>query len=295
MVLPTLTPQGYVWPTPVGSGTVVNPNLGQISALFWNNNSIYHALQAHVVKRMSHGIQIAGSYTWSKGIDDGSSTLAGDSLANAIGSGPWFNPRLTRGPSDFDITHNLVINYTWMIPTPSSLSGVAHWITGGWQLGGIYQASTGEPFSALVGGDPLGVNNGIIFDYPDRLRGAGCGSLVNSGDPINYIRTQCFAFPNPSNRLGNAGRNILRGPGLSNFDFSVFKNNKITEKLNAQFRVEAFNILNHTNFAPPLKNNTQNSACCVIFDQTGNVISTGALDSTSTTSRQIQFGLKFTW
>ncbi|HWY70266.1 MAG TPA: carboxypeptidase regulatory-like domain-containing protein [Terriglobales bacterium] len=298
MVLPTLTPQGYVWPSPVGSGKVLNPSLGQISALFWNNNSIYHSLQVRLSKRMAHGFQIGGSYTWSKSIDDGSSTLAGDALANAIGSPPFFDVRLTRGVSDFDITHNAVINYTWIIPAPSAFSGLAHWLTDGWQLGGIYQASTGEPFSALVGGDPLGVNNGIIFDYPDRIRGSGCDSLTNSGDPINYVRTQCFQFPNPTNRLGNAGRNILRGPGLSAFDFSVFKNNhirRISEQFNVQFRVEAFNILNHSNFAPPLKNNAQNSACCVFFDQSGNVISSGKLDSTSTTSRQLQFALKLTW
>lgn len=295
MVLPTLTSQGYVWPTPVGSGTVINPKLGQISALFWDNSSIYHALQLRVAKRMGHGFQIGGSYTWSKSIDDGSSTLAGDALANAIGSPPFFAPSLTRGPSDFDITHNVVINYTWLVPSPAAPSGFLHFISSGWQLGGIYQASTGEPFSALVGGDPLGVSNGTIFDYPDRLRGPGCQSLVNPGNAINYIKTQCFVFPTPANRLGNAGRNILRGPGLSNLDFSLFKNSRITERLQAQFRVEVFNILNHTNFAPPLKNNTQNSACCVIFDQTGHLISTGALDSTSTTSRQIQFGLKFMW
>jgi len=298
MVLPTLTQQGYVWPSPVGSGQVLNQHLGQISALFWNNNSIYHSLQVRVSKRLAHGFQIGGSYTWSKSIDDGSSTVAGDALANAIGSPPFFNTRLTRGVSDFDITHNAVINYTWIIPSASALSGVAHWLTSGWQVGGIYQASTGEPFSALIGGDPLGVNNGVVFDYPDRIRGSGCDSLTNSGNPITFVRTQCFQFPNPSNRLGNAGRNILRGPGLSAFDFSLFKNNPIrigSEQFNIQFRVEAFNILNHTNFAPPLKNNTQNSACCVFFDQSGHVISTGQLDSTSTTSRQLQFALKLTW
>ena len=300
MVLPaSSTSQGYLWPSPVGSGTALNPNLGQISALFWNNNSYYHALQTRLSKNMSHRLQIGGSYTWSKSIDDGSSTLAGDAYANSIGSLPFFDLRLGRGLSDFDVRHNAVIYYTWEIPTLPNLSGLPHRIASGWQLGGIYEASSGFPFSALVGGDPLGVNNGAVFDYPDRVSGPGCSSLVNPGNALNYIKLQCFAFPNPSNRLGNAGRNILIGPGLSNFDLSLFKNNRvprISEEFNVQFRIELFNVLDHTNFAPPLKNNNQNSACCVIMNQTGNPISTaGRLDSTSTTSRQIQFGLKFTW
>jgi hypothetical protein len=296
MVLPTLTPQGYLWP---GNGTRLNPNLGQISALFLDNNSYYHALQTRLTKRMSHGFQIGGSYTWSKSMDDGSSTLAGDAYANSVGTLPFFDLRLSRGLSDFDVRHNLVINYLWEIPSSPSLPRAAAWVASGWQLGGIYQLSSGFPFTALVGGDPLGVQNGTIFDYPDRIQGPGCSSLINPGNALNYIKLQCFALPKPSNRLGNGGRNNLIGPGLSNFDLSLFKNNrftKISEQFLVQFRVELFNVLNHPNFAPPLKNNTQNSACCVIMDQIGNQISTaGKLDSTSTPSRQIQFGLKFIW
>lgn len=296
MVLPTLTPQGYVWPS---SGSTLNPNLGQISALFFDNNSYYHAMQARLTKRMTHGFQIGGSYTWSKSIDDGSSTLAGDAYANSIGTLPFFDLRLSRGLSDFDVRHNFVVNYTWEIPSSPSLPRPARWIASGWQFGGIYQLSSGVPFTALVGGDPLGVQNGTVFDYPDRIQGPGCQSLVNPGNALNYIKLQCFVFANPSKRLGNGGRNNLIGPGLSNLDLALFKNNrvaKISEQFRVQFRVELFNVLNHTNFSPPLKNNNQNSACCVIMDQTGNLISTaGKLDSTSTPSRQIQFGLKLIW
>src|SRR5690349_16695210 len=93
IVLPTLGPQGYVWPcggtfvngvcSKPGTGTRVNPNIGQVSGLMWTASSIYHGLQAHVTKRMSHGFQINGSYTWSKSIDDGSSTIAGDAFGNS--------------------------------------------------------------------------------------------------------------------------------------------------------------------------------------------------------------------
>jgi hypothetical protein len=115
---------------------------------------------------------------------------------------------------------------------------------------------------------------------------------VNPGNPIQYIKTQCFAFPTPSTRLGNVGRNSLTGPGLSDFDLSLFKNNpipKISERFNAQFRAEFFNIFNQANFAPPLSNRT-------LFTASGAAIPTaGLITSTVTTSRQIQFGLKLTW
>ena len=98
---------------------------------------------------------------------------------------------------------------------------------------------------------------------------------------------QCF------NLRGNAGRNILKGPGLANFDFSLFKNNLfkgISEDFNAQFRVEVFNILNHANFAPPTLANSQ------IFDSAGGLnANAGLLTATTTSARQIQFAIKFVW
>ena len=130
---------------------------------------------------------------------------------------------------------------------------------------------------------------GDQFDRPDVLSGPGCnGSLVNPGNPIDYIKTQCFAFPNPSKRFGDAGRNILIGPGMVNLDTSLFRDIGGLEKFHAQFRAEFFNVLNHPNFASPV--NTS------LFGADGTRISSaGVITSTSTTSRQIQFGLKLIW
>ncbi len=129
-------------------------------------------------------------------------------------------------------------------------------------------------------------------EHPDRLVSAGCQTLTNPGNPTHYIKTQCLAFPDPSNRWGNLGRNTLVGPGQSKLDFSVFKNNRIqriSETFNAQFRAELFNILNQSNFASPTDNLT-------VFDQNGlPVPSAGLITSTQTTSRQIQFALKLIW
>lgn len=220
------------------------------------------------------------------------------------------------GLSDFNIGRTLVIDGTWEVPSPKYLSGPAAWVTNGWELGAIYRLSDGVPFTATWGtdGDPQGLNSSDPWAFPNRLSGPGCHSLVNPGNPNNYIKTQCFAvptapsaafyntncdpaagsFPQCFNLRGNAGRNILNGPGMSNLDFSLFKNiriKRISESFNVQFRVEVFNILNRPNFAPMVTpDNTD------IFDSTGAPTGVaGLVTSTTTTAREIQFALKCTW
>jgi hypothetical protein len=132
------------------------------------------------------------------------------------------------------------------------------------------------------------MNNSAAFDFPDRLNLPGCNNPVNTGDATHYIKTQCFASPQPATRLGDSGRNIAIGPGLNNLDLAVFKNNYVHDgKFNIQFRAELFNALNHTNFAVPDRTAAQ------IFTQTFSPVATaGLLKTTSTTSRQIQLALK---
>jgi hypothetical protein len=190
------------------------------------------------------------------------------------------------------VARNLTINYIWQVPAPKSLPGAATFLLSGWQVGGIFQASTGIPFTPILGGDPLGLNSSDPWDFPNRNVGQGCKTGVNSGNPNEYIKLSCFSYPNPSTLLGNAGRNSLTGPGLVNFDFSLYKNNyirRISETFNIQFRTEFFNVFNRANFNPPIANST-------IFDQGGTpTAGAGSLDSTSTPSRQIQFALKVLW
>ncbi len=200
---------------------------------------------------------------------------------------------MNRGLSDFNIAQNLEINYTWEIGTPKWASGSKAWALGGWQIGGVFEASTGVPFTPGIGGDALGVKStDPNIDVPNLIAGPGCGSPVNPGNPVSYIKTQCFAVPNPITLRGNLGRNTLIGPGLVNFDFSLFKNNyikRISDRFNAQFRAEFFNILNHPNLAPPLDNRN-------IFDSSGSrVDNAGLITSTQTPSREIQFAVKLIW
>ncbi len=292
IVLPTLTSQGYLWPSPAGSGTRLSLNAGRITAGLWSGDSYYSALEVQIKKKTARG-SLEVSYTWGKSIDTSSGSLVGDEYTNSISSPLWFNPRLNRGLSDFNVAQNLEVNYTWEIGTPKWASGNKAWLLGGWQIGGVFEASTGVPFTPGFGGDALGVKStDPNIDVPNLIAGPGCSSPVNSGNPVSYIKTQCFAVPNPITLRGNLGRNTLIGPGLVNFDFSLFKNNyikRISDRFNAQFRAEFFNILNHPNFAPPLDNRN-------IFDSTGSrVANAGLITSTQTPSRQIQFALKLIW
>jgi hypothetical protein len=332
IVLPsTLTSAGYLWPNPVGSGDLVNKNsnVGGIRFLNWPGSSSYNALQIGVRKQMTHGLQVQGSYTWGKSIDNNSGVIAGDTFGNGIGSLSWFDLRLSRAVSDYNVPRTLVVNASWVLPTSRSASPILGFVANGWELGGILKLNDGPPFTPTFGtsgGDPLGLNSTDPWAFPDRLSGPGCSSLVNKGNPNNYIKTGCFSVPlapsvaffnapaplgcdpatgqstDPAapnylwcfNLRGNAGRNIIPGPGLVNLDFSVFKNNpvrRISESFNVQFRAEIFNILNHANFALPVEpDNTD------IFDEGGQPTGTeGLLTKTTTSSRQIQFALKVIW
>jgi hypothetical protein len=306
LVLPIRTPQGYMG-APAGTPPVnTHSNVAGVSGYLWNGMSRYDGLNVGVKKLLSHGLQVQGSYTWGKAIDEGSATISGDTFLNTLLQLPfYFDPHQRRGLADFNIAQNLVINYLWQIPGTKTTIAPVRVLTNGWQLGGIFQASTGTPFTAMVSGDPMGIKNhgGDIYGIANRVAAPGCDSAVGlvrrtGGLPPTYIKTQCFAYP--GKYLGNAGRNTLIGPGLKNFDMSLFKNTALSETFTAQFRVEAFNIFNRANFAIPTGSNGGDR---VLFAQTGSpdalTYSTngtaGQISSTTTTARQLQFGLKLIW
>jgi hypothetical protein len=346
MVIPTKTPSGYLWPKVDLDGNVfsslcnrtdpnappdsdpscappnpINTSFGSVRGMFYRGHSQYDALEAQLAKRMSHGFQVQGTFTWSKSIDTSSASVAGDTFGNSISSLHWFDLNLSRGLSDFNVGRTFVVNGTWELPTPKSLSAPAQWALGGWELGLIFTASDGVPFTATwgTGADPQGTLSSDDWAFPNRLGGAGCKKLTNPGNPNGYIKTECFQVPQapdpafwsancdpapPSlggplapgdlscfNLRGNSGRNILIGPGVTSLDFSVYKNNyikRISEKFNIQFRAEIFNILNHPNFAPPVTPDNVD-----IFDGTGSPTGVaGLITSTTTTAREIQFAVK---
>jgi hypothetical protein len=328
LALPPLGTCGNVAgaPTRIVPGQVVNPNVAEIQTTLWQAMSYYNALQMQVQKQLSHGLQITGSFTWSKTMDTSSGSFAGDNFAaDVTPTIPWWDLRITRGLSDFNVGRNLTLNLLYELPVMSRFHGPASLLVSGWQIGTILQASDGVPLWPLDGleGDPMGQLNSEPLAIPDRI--PGC-KLTNPGNPNNYINANCLtnaiapagftgqcqtagfvppnlnaATPDPGspgipgtciNLLGNLGRNAIIGPGLINVDFSVVKNTKIpkiSENFNVQFRAEFFNVLNHPNFAPPVNN-------MEAFDPSGNLTpGFGQITNLQVPSREIQFALKFIW
>jgi hypothetical protein len=250
------------------------------------------------VQRLTKGLSYQLAYTWSKSMDNGSTTFSeGGEAANSVGASWAFDPTINRGVSDFDLTHNFVANFQYDLPVPASVR--AHALTntllGGWQLGGIYTRQSGGPYSIKMASDRAFTGNSNTNSInsaqrPQFVAAPGCTPNATTGDIGHYIKTECFAFPAPG-QLGNLGRNTLRMPVFRDLDFSVFKNQNLWgEKLKAQFRVEMFNVMNNTNLQPQLQ---------AIFDGTGKLTSgigtpTGGFfgSFTTNTSRQIQVGVR---
>jgi hypothetical protein len=283
------TPHGYLWPMPAGSGVKPWPAWGNVTAVVWQVSSTYDALAARLQKRLSHGLLVQGSYTLSRSLDTGSNSLM-TGYTNSVSNLPLFDPRLRKAVSDFDVPQNLTVSGTWELPSPRSGWKLLRRLATGWQLGTLLTLSSGLPFTVTIAGDPLGLNSSIPYDFPDRRNLPGCGNPVNPGNPTDYIKLSCFAATSPSTRLGAAGRNVGRRPGLADWDASLFKNIRVarlSETFNLQLRLEAFNALNHTNFAPPTSTSLQ-----LFTEALAPILSAGNLTSTSTTSRQVQFALK---
>ena len=175
-VPPTLAPQGYVWPcggaivngicSKPGTGTKVNPAFGQIDGQTFTAGSAYDALLISVKRTLARGLQLQGSYTWAKSLDTSSSVIAGGPFQNSISGGLFAVP--LRGPSDFNLAHNLVLNGIWQIPGHYRNAAVTG-LLGGWEVGSIYQISDGMPFTPQISGDALGLTTSTTIDLP-------CGS-----------------------------------------------------------------------------------------------------------------------
>src|SRR5258705_12066579 len=117
MVIPTKTSAGYLWPkNPTQVDMRINPNFGGIRFISFGSGSTYEGVSVNIQKRMSHGFQFGGSYTYSKAMDESSATIAGDSFSNTITSWFWFAPDISHAVSDFNVTHSVINNGIWRVP-----------------------------------------------------------------------------------------------------------------------------------------------------------------------------------
>jgi hypothetical protein len=204
-------------------------------------SSNYHSLQAKLDKRFSNGLSFLASYTWSHSIDGASVFFGSGANATTIFPQDNYNLAAERGNSDFDIRQRLSWSFNYDVPALRSLPKL---LGEGWQLGGILTLQTGQPFSVLTGKGLSGT--GLGNDRPDLVGDPNAGPHTVR----KWFNTAAFVDNQPLT-FGDAGRNIVVGPGYRNFDFSILKNLKIGEKANAQFRAEFFNITNHPSFALP--------------------------------------------
>lgn len=231
--------------------TAFNPNFSDLRLITNDASSDYHALQMQFQRRLSRGIQALVSYTWAKAID----VVSSDVVSNL----------LLRGPSDFDIRHNLTGAVTYDIPAPKQ-NGWATAILRRWSIDTRFNAQ-----SAL----PLNIVSGIILDPSDGTQIARRANLID-GVPVyldnpnapggRVINRAAFAIP-PPNRQGNLGRNIIRALPAWQIDMALRRQFNLTEKLNLQLRAEAFNIFNHPNFGT-----INNSLTSTTFGQATNML-----------------------
>jgi hypothetical protein len=250
----------------------VAPSIADVSYFVTNGQSNYYAFQLTVDKRFSKGLSAILGYTWSHAIDNVPLEFGGGP-AGPLPQDPR-NLAAERGNSIIDMRHRLTLSYLAELPFGKgkpflNYGGPANWIIGGWQTNGILTIQSGLPFSPVL---QTSTTNGTA-------------SRANVVGNVTYPRTlqrwfDPSAFGTPAlYTYGNAGRNIMFGPGRFNWDMSLFKNFVIKEQIRFEFRAEAFNVTNHPQFGLP-------------NPSIGNA-QVGQITSTVGNPRQLQLGLRF--
>lgn len=211
----------------------------------WNGYSNYNAANIKLERR-TRSMALLAVYTWSKSLDDKSAS-AGIGATNAFaGHMNEHDPRLDYGPSDFDVPQRFVASYVYQLPIGrgrhfgSGMNKAADLVVGGWELTGITTFQKGFPFSVLCN-DTLG----LLVTFTQR-----CNLVGNPGSAhqlTNWFDTAAFAQPLPG-QFGTSGRNILREPGINNWDMGLDKTFDFTERVHFQLRLETFNTFNHAEY-----------------------------------------------
>jgi hypothetical protein len=292
---PTNFPAGIAG-TPVAAGTYyvptsvrANPALNNTWTYFSEGDSSYNALQVDVNRRFNSGLVVRGVYTWSKTIDDGDSLNATTSGNQpALVSNP-FDLRADRGLANFDVRNAAVVSASYALPFGRGKrfingGGFGNTLAGGWTINSIVTLQGGFPFSPLLSYNPS--NNGDTRNPVRPFVNPSFTGPVIEGNPNQWFNPAAFlAPPAASGFYGNVGRDTLNGPGLATWDASLMKDTTLREGLRLQFRAEFYNLLNRANFNLPN---------AVTFTPSLSPTA-GLITSTSTVSRQMQFGLKLLW
>jgi len=246
------------------------PQFADIDAYESRGSSSYNGLQARFTRRLSAGLSALVSYTWSKSIDDASGFFSSNGDTNFPQNSN--NTRADRGLSNFDVRHRFTLAYSYDLPFRGR-----NLLLRGWQTNGVWTFQTGGPFTItlLPGMDNSNTGIAAVVGVVDRPNVIGNPNLSDRG-PARWFNTGAFVMP-PFGTFGNAGRNVVEGPGFSSVDVSAIKNTLLREGLNVQFRAEIFNLLDRPNFKLP-----DHALASPSF---GSILSAG-------TPRRVQFGLK---
>ena len=248
-----------------------------------DSNSIYNSLWVTATQKTSHGVQFNASYTYSHSIDDASRNLEGIVFQNSN------DIALSRASSDFDARHRFVMNAIYSLPgNPNNR------LLGGWELAPIFTVQAGNPFTIVVN------NSSSINGVANTITPNASAPLQISGNPLGQWILNPQVLSAPGNNFGNLGRNPVTGPRFTNVDLSLAKNTKLTERLNLQFRCDAFNLLNHGNYGQPGPQGGGFLAANLIpgatpgnqFTSFSTITSTRFPNGDSGSARQLQFALK---
>jgi len=251
--------------------------------------SSYNGLTVDVNRRWSHGVQFRGAYTFSKTLDDGDNMNTSVATNSPAFVANPLQPKSDYGRASFDVSHAAVLQATYDLPFGrAKLTTRAQWFEASikdWQLSAIVTLQSGLPFTPQLSYNPS--NDGDTRNPVRPSWNPNFTGPVILGGPDSYFDPHALIQPLPGT-YGNVGRNVLQGPGLAQTDFSLARKFPLSERLALQFRAEFFNLLNRTNF------NTPNPVVYVAANG-GPSPTAGVITSTTTTSRQIQFGLKLIW
>jgi outer membrane receptor protein involved in Fe transport len=306
-----------------------NPSYTNIQLTSTGGESWYNALQVAVNKRLGAGLEFQAAYTYSRSIDATEGNI-GFVSCSMVGMDQSSNPRHERedtGPSCFDVPQNLRFNLLYHFPSMKS-NGLLSKLTNGWWTGSIVSVQGGYPFTPVLGTNRS--NSGVIQGSANEKANVGTAtvapgqvgpdgtinttkdtfipynkSTVITGNPAQWFNPLMFALqpmvPCPNiptqtcGQLGDAGRGMLRGPGLGTWDFSLVKDTALGflgERGSLQFRAEMFNILNRANFAAPNVSVFSGNTSDIGSYSEAPLSSAGQITTTATPSRQIQFALK---
>jgi hypothetical protein len=272
-----------------------NPNLpSPLLMVLTDAQSFYNSFQLSVSKKNAHNIYWRAFYTFSHSIDDASSNVSIEAVNEPPTTQDPFNRKGDRGRSGFDIRHNFVANIVYELPFGHKSK------FGGWQISAIANIHSNVPFTPVLAFDNAGLRSLLTSERPDLVGDPYKGACPNGfrvGTHPCWFNPSAFSLP-PPGKFGTAGRNILRGPAFAQFDLALQKGFQLPEGMKITFGAEAYNLLNHPNFAVP--SNTQSpltlggNGDAVFKDIAGNFASNvGRIFTTVSTGRQIQLSARF--